>query len=643
MDYTAGSSGNTPASGVFGYPGAGQQSGINYGTNGIISYTYDNTSGTPAQLYVDFIDYNETDTLTNVSVTAQDSTTNLVTFDPNLSLSGQADYANIHPYAGSGGPVAPLIPINYENAFGSTNPGPRVITETGYQTDTNDSNGVSQLVQAQQEVSSLLDAYQSGVSTTYLYELLDEKSDPSNSDTEFHYGVFNFDNTPKLAATAIHDLTSILSDTGAAASSFTAGSLNYTESGNTSSDNSMLMEKSNGIFDLALWNDADAGTSSFDNITVSLSQTYSTVETYDVVTDATTIDHNVSQVNVTVGGDDMIVEVDPNTSVACFASGTRITTPSGLVNVEDIKAGDIVLDARDGAERPVIWVGRRTIDLHRHPRSNAVRPIVITANAFSQGIPLRNLVLSPDHALYFSGNLIESKYLVNGATVFRDNSRCLVTYYHIECDQHAVILAEGVPAETYMDCSNRNAFENQGSVILHPDFTSTHRQNAAGKLIIDGPTLIDIRQKLLDRALASGFDMTSDIDLVVKSGKDIIQAHFGMSHHLDFYLPVGTKTIFLSSSTGVPSELLSDSTDSRRLGVAIGGMSLMIDGRSIEINLKDQQHKGFYEMEPGHRWTNGEACVELPDHAGNAMLRVRLHGQATRWKGHKSAKTSTCA
>jgi hypothetical protein len=127
-----------------------------------------------------------------------------------------------------------------------------------------------------------------------------------------HYGLFNNDNSPKLAATALHDLTTILADKGANAASFQPGTLNYTQTGGTSADHAMLLETSNGVFDLALWNDADPGTASSDPLTISFGQAYQNVTLYDVVTDASTSYQDVSQLNVNVGGDAMIIQIDPN-------------------------------------------------------------------------------------------------------------------------------------------------------------------------------------------------------------------------------------------------------------------------------------------------------------------------------------------
>jgi len=315
----------TAGSGLFSYPGQGQVSPIYNGANGSISYSYDNNSGAAQPLYVDFIDWGSTLTLTDISVTGPGSTANLVTFDPDLSLAGLADDANIHAYPNGNSPIGPVITSNFQTAFGNAAPGPRVITETGYTTDLNVTNGVSQAVQAQQIIDGLFEAYQSGVATTYLYELLDEKPDASDTNSQMHYGLFNADNTPKPAAVAVHNLTSLLSDTGADAASFQPGSLNDTETGATASDHLMILEKSSGVFDIALWNDADAGTTNADPIAISLGQTYQNVTVYDVVTDAAQSYSNVSEVDVALGGDAMIVEIDPNPVVSIHGFLAGIT------------------------------------------------------------------------------------------------------------------------------------------------------------------------------------------------------------------------------------------------------------------------------------------------------------------------------
>lgn len=73
-----------------------------------------------------------------------------------------------------------------------------------------------------------------------------------------------------------------------------------------------------------------------------------------------------------------------------------------------------------------------------------------------------------------------------------------ITYYHVELPAHGVILAENLPAESYLDLGNRAAFDNGGTAVtLHPDFAPrVWHNNACAELILGGPTLTAVRQRL---------------------------------------------------------------------------------------------------------------------------------------------------
>jgi len=320
--------------------------------------------------------------------------------------------------------------------------------------------------------------------------------------------------------------------------------------------------------------------------------------------------------------------------VACFAAGTRILTADGEVLVENLKAGDEVLTVREGSEGlgKIIWTGQRTIDLARHAMPEKVRPIRILAGAFGEGLPERDLRLSPDHALYIDGHLVEAKTLVNGVTVIVEKTTRHVTYHHIELASHDVVLAEGLAAETYLESGNRGNFENDAAPLaLHPDFVTTCRDAACAPLLVEGEIVTAIRGRLLERAVALGFAITGDVDLVVKAGAETILPETDMDGELLFVLPAGSKSVTLLSGTGVPAELSADPSDRRVLGVDVTSLTLIAGGKRIAIALDDAAHEGFYGMEAGHRWTNGAAKIALPAHSGRAVLEVAINGQAARW------------
>jgi hypothetical protein len=131
-------------------------------------------------------------------------------------------------------------------------------------------------------------------------------------------------------------------------------------------------------------------------------------------------------------------------TVTCFAKGTRIRTPEGDVNVEALQPGQMVLTAR-GAAKPVKWIGHRSVNCRCHPNPAKVWPIRVRAHAFGRSLPARDLLVSPQHALFDEGVLIPAKYLVNGHNVIQEPVDS-IEYYHVELEQHDLLLAEGMPA-----------------------------------------------------------------------------------------------------------------------------------------------------------------------------------------------------
>jgi Hint domain len=157
----------------------------------------------------------------------------------------------------------------------------------------------------------------------------------------------------------------------------------------------------------------------------------------------------------------------PPPDCVCFMTGTHIRTPSGEVCVENLKTGDLVLTV-NGNDMPVRWVGRQTV-------SNAFAhdetlPIRIKAGAIDVQVPCEDLLISPRHAIFIDGVLIQAGALVNGSTIVREHHvPDRYTYYHIELDDHSLILAESTPSETFIDNVDRESFDNwQEYKALYP-------------------------------------------------------------------------------------------------------------------------------------------------------------------------------
>lgn len=143
----------------------------------------------------------------------------------------------------------------------------------------------------------------------------------------------------------------------------------------------------------------------------------------------------------------------------CFMTGTMIRTPDGEVPVETLKRGDLVLTS-DGRSVPVDWLGIQTVSLMFADKMR-VLPIRIRAGALAENGPSRDLLVSPDHALLVDGALIQAGALVNGTSITREtNVPSTFIYYHVEVDDHSLILAENTPAETFVDNVDRLGFDN---------------------------------------------------------------------------------------------------------------------------------------------------------------------------------------
>jgi hypothetical protein len=186
-----------------------------------------------------------------------------------------------------------------------------------------------------------------------------------------------------------------------------------------------------------------------------------------------------------------------NSGLDCYVAGTMIATTRGPVPVESIRPGHRVCTVLGGDTAEVIWVGRRAVECARHPDPGKVWPIRVSAHAFGRGMPAADLLLSPDHAVYVDRVLIPIRRLLNGRTV-RQELTDRVSYHAIELARHDVVLANGMPAESYLDTGDRARFSNGGEVIaLHPDFSArAWEMSGCAPLVQTGPVLEAVRKRL---------------------------------------------------------------------------------------------------------------------------------------------------
>ena len=156
--------------------------------------------------------------------------------------------------------------------------------------------------------------------------------------------------------------------------------------------------------------------------------------------------------------DGNLVEGTPTPDVpgpVCFVSGTLITTDQGDIRGDDLAPGMRVL-SKDHHYVPIraIRMARigRTV-LKRYPDVRAIRiPAGVIGNK-------RCLRLSPAHRVLMTSAvakmhfgqsevLVSARQLVGHAGVTVETTEAPLSYFHLLCDQHEVILSEGCWSES---------------------------------------------------------------------------------------------------------------------------------------------------------------------------------------------------
>jgi hypothetical protein len=236
---------------------------------------------------------------------------------------GLADYDTQHPYPNNGSPPAGTLSQSAALVNEQPATGPAVYTETGYSTNGGTSGDVNQDVQAKYTLDLLMDAAKNGIAHTDLYQLMDAYQ-PGSPQGDDGFGLFDPSNQPKEAATAIHNLTAILADTGTNASTFITKAIGYSVTGLPATGNSTVIQKSNGASDIVVWNEPQIWnestgtetTAATQNVTVQLGATYQKVEVFDPLSGSTPTKTltNVSSVALGVTDHPLIVEVEPQTT-----------------------------------------------------------------------------------------------------------------------------------------------------------------------------------------------------------------------------------------------------------------------------------------------------------------------------------------
>jgi hypothetical protein len=325
----------------------------------------------------------------------------------------------------------------------------------------------------------------------------------------------------------------------------------------------------------------------------------------------------------------------------CLVSGTRIATSEGSVSVENLSVGAMVVTA-SGESRPVRWLGHRELDCNRYPDPAVVWPICVKAGAFAENQPSRDLWVSPGHAIFVDGVLIQAERLVNGATIMQV-PRAHVEYWHVELDRHDILFAEGLATESYLDTGNRTAFVNGGAYLeAYPDFKPKHSADTCVPLVFEGPALQSAKAALLARAQALGHAMTEDAEVhVLADGERIEPLRLSLTR-LAFTLPAGRSTIELRSRSFIPANMEPASDDRRSLGICVHRMQ--VDGGDIALEDDAVFALGWHKLEcdaAGGRWRWSSERAPLP--TGTRLVVIDYSSKGPYWAERPSQLVAVSA
>lgn len=186
----------------------------------------------------------------------------------------------------------------------------------------------------------------------------------------------------------------------------------------------------------------------------------------------------------------------------CLVQGSKIRTVRGSVAVEALRVGDVAVTA-SGMHRRIVWLGSRVLEATNSTLPFEAWPVRVRAGAFGTSLPERDLYLSPGHPVLIGrdddnegGVLVPVMCLINGTSIDRAPAGS-VTYWHVELDEHDILVAEGLPVESYIDLGSRAWFEAASTnPLTNPDLVPVGRNGRCRPVATDGPLVEAERRRL---------------------------------------------------------------------------------------------------------------------------------------------------
>jgi len=185
--------------------------------------------------------------------------------------------------------------------------------------------------------------------------------------------------------------------------------------------------------------------------------------------------------------------------VACvsFTRGTHITIASGKqVPIEDLQVGDRVL-TRDDGPQAVRWIGQTTLRA-----VGDFAPVVITKGALHNE---HDLLVSPDHRIFVyqrqdrlgAGRhevLVKVRHLINGDSVYQRDGG-FVDYFQLLFDDHQIIYAEGIAAESLLIDPRTSGAVPKGATKSGGHAHRRHLDYEVQEQLLAQPDAVDLLRK----------------------------------------------------------------------------------------------------------------------------------------------------
>ena len=342
-----------------------------------------------------------------------------------------------------------------------------------------------------------------------------------------------------------------------------------------------------------------------------------------------------------------VENIATGSNAVCYLEGTMLLTPDGERAVESLKAGDMI-SVREGDQtlsRVIIRMGHARMTTGTSGMGDVDNtPVRIRAGALADGIPSRDLLVTPEHCMALDGGFIPARMLVNGMSIIYDRTITDYNYYHVETLNHSILIAEGALSESYLDCGHRSdALMGDAQVTrLH---ALTWEKDAALPLLTERTRVETIYMGLVERAASLGYEpstthapvngaASTGLYLQLENGGRLRAMRVRGDQHL-FMLPEGIDTVRIVSGAARPFDTIGPFVDDRRmLGVLVGTATLWDGGswKEMTSHLTSVSTDGWCNVEDGTmRWTNGNARLDLGSREPNAsaLLSLRIIASST--------------